>query len=199
MSPGKTLERRNRIRPLDAPPPQPAHAHLDGASGINDAERRTRVRKALAYLEKAVLPWEALEPGAVTDLLLAGAELVDNALRHAGPCTVRVRWMREVGRARVEVADASPVLPIRDARGDGVPCRGLGLVEDITVCWGWEKSPGATGKVVFAEVSPTQALTGTERLTALVRRHPIRADGSAQEVDGDGVTATQHREQGCGT
>jgi hypothetical protein len=157
-----------------------AYVHLDVAHE-GPEEIRVCVRAALDYLQAAVLPWDMLQPGALTDLLLAGAELVDNALRHVGECTVRVRWLADESRARLEVADTSAALPVLAAPGG--PCRGLRLVQDVTAFWGCERSPGATGKVVFVEVNPHQSLTGDERLAALLRRHPQRATG--EQLEGD--------------
>lgn len=154
-------------------PPQ-AFVHLPASADPGDEEIRASVRAALDYLGAAVAVWGVLAPGAGTDLFLAGAELVDNAQRHVGVCSVRVRWLPHVGRARLEVADTSPVLPMTAVPRGGSPCRGLQLVEDITARWGWEKTEGASGKVVFAEVTPEQSLIGDARLKALVRRHPLR-------------------------
>jgi len=160
--------------------PLAAYVHLDVTQDGPEAIRAS-VRAALDYLQAAVLPWDVLQPGALTDLLLAGAELVDNALRHVGECTVRVRWMADEGRARLEVADTSAALPTLGAPGS--TCRGLRLVQDVSAFWGCERSLGATGKVVFAEVYPHQSLTGDDRLVALLRRHPQRATGEQLEAD----------------
>ena len=155
--------------------PPPAHIHLTVRHAATSEDIRASVADGLTYLERAVAPWQALQPGALVDLLLAGGELVTNALRYVGDCTVRVRWMEESGRLRLEVADTGAQLPkINNAQTGG-----LWLVHAITDEWGVEKSVGATGKVVFAEIGPRAEPQSEEeldrRLALLVRRHPSRA------------------------
>jgi anti-sigma regulatory factor (Ser/Thr protein kinase) len=152
-----------------------AHIHLTVRKAATAQDVRASVRDALAYLERAVAPRQELQPGALVDLLLAGGELVSNALRYVGDCSVRVRLMEPPGRLRLEVADTGPQLPKTNVAQTG----GLWLVHAIADDWGVEKSVGATGKVVFVEIGPRTDPQSEEeldrRLALLVRRHPSRA------------------------
>lgn len=87
--------------------------------------------------------------GSVDDVVLVVGELVTNAVVHGG----RTRSVRLVGssrRARIEVADDSPELPIfREPGLDGG--WGLRLVERISG-GSWGVSLRGGGKVVWCEV-----------------------------------------------
>ena len=83
------------------------------------------------------------------------SELVANAILHTGtPVSVVVSPDR--ARARVEIHDGSPQLPIRKnystMSGTG---RGLVLVERMASAWGAE--PTEDGKVVWFELDATSA------------------------------------------
>jgi anti-sigma regulatory factor (Ser/Thr protein kinase) len=83
------------------------------------------------------------------------SELVANAVLHTGtPIDVAITTRRD--RARVEVYDGSPQLPVRKRystmSGTG---RGLMLVERMAADWGAE--PTADGKVVWFELDARTA------------------------------------------
>jgi hypothetical protein len=153
-------------------------AHVTAPRHLTDEEIRASIGQAVDQLMVTVASWGVMQSGAMTDLSLAAAELADNALRHAGTCTVRVSWAPGDRVARLEVADTSPRMPTMKKR-DG----GLRLVTALAVRWGCEKDPTATGKVVFADIHAEQWLSGDARLKALVRRHPERASGEVIESD----------------
>jgi len=96
----------------------------------------------------------ALAPVAYTAVLLA-SELVANAVLHGG-APLEVTVTVEGHRARVEVFDGSPRLPVRrnysTMSGTG---RGLVLVERLATRWGIDPTP--TGKVVWFELDAAQA------------------------------------------
>ncbi|MFC1415443.1 ATP-binding protein [Streptacidiphilus cavernicola] len=168
-----------------------AFAHMTAPVHVTDEEIRASVRSALDHLRNAVTQWSVLQPGAMADLLLAGAELTDNALRHVGACSVRVRWVPGTGRVRLEVADTSPAFPQVGGQG-----RGLHLVHALAADWGCEKDGAATGKVVFVEVTPAQSLCGDDRLKALVRRHPGRVGDDRIALHIAGAVAAAKEEAG---
>ncbi len=105
---------------------------------------------ARRFVETAVAD-AGLADLAYTATLLV-SELVANAVLHTGesPIEVLVRVTGE--RARVEVHDGSPVLPMRKnystMSGTG---RGLMLVEQMAAEWGAE--PTTTGKMVWFELT----------------------------------------------
>ena len=87
---------------------------------------------------------------------LLTTELATNAILHAATeFAVNVTTDRD--RVRIELTDASPVLPVRrdfsTAAGTG---RGLRLVEALAARWGVETEP--PGKTVFFEVDSTSAV-----------------------------------------
>ncbi|MFJ9770833.1 ATP-binding protein [Kitasatospora sp. NPDC101157] len=86
------------------------------------------------------------------DVLLMVSELVTNACLHApgGPRELRLDW--DGVRLRVEVADASPVLPRLAEAGDpGRPGgHGLRVVDRLARAWG--AGPDDGGKLVWLEV-----------------------------------------------
>ncbi|GAC1517894.1 MAG: hypothetical protein NVS1B12_07080 [Acidimicrobiales bacterium] len=88
---------------------------------------------------------------------LLTTELATNAILHAATdFAVSVTVTTDHDRVRIELTDASPVLPVRrhfsTAAGTG---RGLQLVEALAVRWGVE--PTGPGKTVFFEVDTTAA------------------------------------------
>jgi PAS domain S-box-containing protein len=117
-------------------------------------------------------------PDDIVDLtVLAAAELLSNAILHAGtPLRIEVGY-RHDGVARVAVTDHSTTLPTRRAHpADSITGRGLGLVHTVSRTWGVE--PSADGKVVWAEVDGSA-------------RHEAR-EGAAAPFGGDDVaTATE--------
>ncbi|HVL06548.1 MAG TPA: ATP-binding protein [Acidimicrobiales bacterium] len=104
--------------------------------------------KARAFVESA-LAGAGLEHLAYTATLLV-SELVANAVLHSGtPLEVVVQCGD--GRARIEVHDGNPALPVRkhysNLSGTG---RGLLLVERLASGWGSERTAG--GKLVWFEL-----------------------------------------------
>jgi len=86
----------------------------------------------------------------VEDAALLLTELVTNAVLHA-QTQVDVSVGVANGRIRVEVSDASPVLPAAKGYGtDAATGRGLRLVDSLAERWGIAPVPG--GKVVWFEL-----------------------------------------------
>ncbi|WP_181799434.1 ATP-binding protein [Kitasatospora acidiphila] len=126
---------------------------------------------------RTVRDWDVpLTEDALRDVELLSSELITNAVSYTdAPCVVCVSW--NGGRLRVEVVDSSHELP---APGEGdldaTNGRGLFLVAALATDWGAEPDPA--GKRVWFEVGASAAVSGDERLTALVRA----AAPSTQEV-----------------
>lgn len=81
------------------------------------------------------------------------SELVTNAVRY-GDAPIKLAIHASADRVRVEVTDASPVLPqMSIASPDAISGRGIGLVDSIADSWGVRPLPDR-GKVVWAEVDP---------------------------------------------
>ena len=109
--------------------------------------------RARAFVE-SVLAGAGLDHLAYTATLLV-SELVANGILHSGtPLEVVVRCGDE--RARVEVHDGNPQLPVRkhysNMSGTG---RGLMLVERMADDWGADRTAG--GKVVWFELDGRNA------------------------------------------
>lgn len=84
----------------------------------------------------------------VAQLLVS--ELVTNALLHARSA-MKVRVSTDPRRVRVEVSDASPVIPHRSGYGnEATTGRGLELVDALASRWG--AGTIASGKVVWFEL-----------------------------------------------
>jgi anti-sigma regulatory factor (Ser/Thr protein kinase) len=92
-----------------------------------------------------------LEPESLADAVLVLDELVSNALRH-GRTPAWVRLVRETGRLRFEVTDASP-RPARPRPPDIEGGRGLMMVDACSRRWGQWQHDG--GKTVWAELAVT--------------------------------------------
>ncbi len=107
--------------------------------------------RARAFVE-SVLSSAGLEHLAYTATLLV-SELVANAVLHTGNTPIEVVVKPTRDRARIEVHDGSPVLPVRKnystMSGTG---RGLMLVERMAADWGAEATD--RGKVVWFELAP---------------------------------------------
>ncbi|MER7666850.1 ATP-binding protein [Kitasatospora sp. NPDC096128] len=98
---------------------------------------------------------------AAEDVLLMVSELVTNACLHApgGPRELRLRW--DGLRLRVEVTDASPVVPALRPAGPGRPGgHGLRVVERLAGAWG--STPEDGGKQVWLEVPSPLGVRGHE-------------------------------------
>jgi anti-sigma regulatory factor (Ser/Thr protein kinase) len=120
---------------------QRATLSLDrGADGASSARRQTRI----------LMDEWGCDDGLVDDTLLVLSELVANAILHAGHA-VSVTLVLCQDRVRVEVADASSVLPAPSSYDlDAHTGRGLTLVGALAERWGAEAQNG--GKLVWAEV-----------------------------------------------
>ncbi len=132
---------------------------LSGAAAVPNARRRV-IRTVRGW--GLPLPEEALR-----DVELLSSELITNAVSHThAPCVVRVSW--DGDRLRVEVTDVSRELPAAGGIDlDATNGRGLFLVATLATDWGIEPDPA--GKRIWFEVGTTAAVSGDERLTALVR------------------------------
>ena len=109
--------------------------------------------RARAFVESALVAADLDHLAYPATLLVS--ELVANAILHSGtPLEVVVRC--DGDRARVEVHDGSPQLPVRkhysDMSGTG---RGLLLVERMAADWGSDRT--ADGKVVWFELDGRSA------------------------------------------
>ncbi|GAA3119060.1 hypothetical protein GCM10010449_46420 [Streptomyces rectiviolaceus] len=119
------------------------------------------VGRARSLLAEQARAWKVPDDVADTAVLLL-SELMTNAVRHG-----RAPAGREVGARcvldgsvfRVEVADASGVLPCPREAGPGDESgRGLALVELLADAWGSYSRPYGIGKTVWIEL----ALPGAE-------------------------------------
>jgi len=107
----------------------------------------------------------------VPDVELAVAELVTNALLHAGP-PVQLRLRAIPDGVRIEVQDASSAAPVRArVSHDAMTGRGLALVEALAPVWGVDRVPGG-GKVVWCELT-----------SAIATPDPADAAANAEDLD----------------
>nr|BEK66621.1 hypothetical protein KPHV_38480 [Kitasatospora purpeofusca] len=132
---------------------------LPSAEAVPDARRRV-----IQVVHGWGLP---LAEDALRDVELLSSELITNAVSHTdAPCVVCVSW--DGDRLRVEVTDVSHELPAAGGIDlDATDGRGLFLVAALATNWGTEPDPA--GKRIWFEVGATAAVSGDERLTALVR------------------------------
>lgn len=109
-----------------------------------------RVPEVRRLLDRLIASWRLEQRIAASDVALLATEVATNAVLHAGTDAVVV--LRYLGdRLRVEVVDASPVLPRRRIPSPEVPTgRGIGLVATLSSAWGVERTRG--GKRVWFEV-----------------------------------------------
>ncbi|MFJ8044107.1 ATP-binding protein [Kitasatospora sp. NPDC096147] len=147
--------------PTGGPPPRPP------ATGLPEGGQRRRlvlagaakpVARARAFTADALRDWY---PGAgedtASDVVLLVAELVANAMRHAGgPLSLLLHATAD--RLRIEVDDPSPTLPTpRRPHRPSLPTgHGLFIVQRTSDAWGAE--PNSRGKTVWAEFT-TEHLT----------------------------------------
>ncbi|MBC2908192.1 ATP-binding protein [Streptomyces cupreus] len=140
-----------------AVPPEPAAGRqvrslgLDGQSGV--------VPLARDFTRQALYAWGWLPAAtadrraAAEDVLLVVSELVTNACLHAeGPDQLRITCGNKV--IRLEVSDRgtgqpAPRTPHRAGRPGG---HGMFIVQRLCLDWGVVRTPGATGKTVWAEL-----------------------------------------------
>ncbi|MGV9879072.1 ATP-binding protein [Streptomyces sp. NPDC003006] len=129
---------------------------LNGASGI--------VPLARDYTRQALHAWGWLPAegadrrAAAEDVLLVVSELVTNACLHAeGPDEL---WLSCDGEVlRIEVSDRgagqpAPRTPHRAGRPGG---HGMFIVQRLCLDWGVVRTPGGTGKTVWAELGAPPA------------------------------------------
>ncbi|WP_052069897.1 ATP-binding protein [Streptacidiphilus albus] len=122
----------------------------------------------IARITDLVAQWNLqLDEEITADLALCTHEVVSNAVDHTnGPVEVTVTWMR-YQRLRVQVSDYSTALPSLDMTSDTAGCRGLDVLEALSLAWGWEPNP--RGKFVWFEVGLHRLVGERARLAALVR------------------------------
>jgi anti-sigma regulatory factor (Ser/Thr protein kinase) len=137
---------------------------------VDSAELRldpepTSVSRARRWLSRQLEEWglEDLD----YDMNVVLSELVTNAVLYARTqITVTVKRNANV---RLEVADASPVLPnLRGYGAENTTGRGLHLVSALASAWGCD--PLDDGKVVWAEFP--QAAGGSGSGSSETARHP---------------------------
>ncbi|GAA2764547.1 ATP-binding protein [Streptomyces paradoxus] len=136
-----------------APPggPQVRRLSFDGESGV--------VPLARDFTRQALYAWgwlpaaSADQRAAAEDVLLVVSELVTNACLHAeGPDQLRITCDNKV--IRVEVTDRgtgqpAPRTPHRAGRPGG---HGMFIVQRLCLDWGVVRTPGVSGKTVWAEL-----------------------------------------------
>ncbi|MGW2248646.1 ATP-binding protein [Kitasatospora sp. NPDC001660] len=130
--------------PTLPPGGQRRHLHLAG--------QPKPVARARAYAAQAVADWSwPTGPSGGDDIALLVAELVANAMLHAGGPVDLVLDASET-RLRIEVTDRSTVLPEpRRPHRPGLPGgHGLFIVQNAATRWGAQ--PHAEGKTVWAEI-----------------------------------------------
>lgn len=143
--------------PGEDPPAAPAarrQSHrltFEGESGV--------VPLARDFTRQALYAWGWLpaatadQRAAAEDVLLVVSELVTNACLHAeGPAELRIGCDNKV--LRIEVADRgagnpAPRTPHRAGRPGG---HGMFIVQRLCLDWGVVRTPGSTGKTVWAEL-----------------------------------------------
>jgi GAF domain-containing protein/anti-sigma regulatory factor (Ser/Thr protein kinase) len=119
------------------------------------------VPRARAFVAAAIPRIAPASTDLVPDVELAVAELVTNALLHAG-APVLLRLLPILDGVRVEVQDSSPVAPVRaQVSSEAMTGRGLALVGALAPRWGVDRVPGG-GKVVWCEVTHTDAFGGDD-------------------------------------
>ncbi|MFF7456798.1 ATP-binding protein [Kitasatospora sp. NPDC008115] len=86
------------------------------------------------------------------------AELVNNAVQHSRTAPGRlllIRFEHKPDHLRLEVHDAGRTRPaLRAASPDDENGRGLRLVQELSIDWGWCPREGGIGKVVWAAIAP---------------------------------------------
>ncbi|MZD09761.1 ATP-binding protein [Streptomyces sp. SID5785] len=121
--------------------------------------RRARsVGRARSLFREQAASW-GLEKEVIETAELLLSELMTNAYLHARVPAGREIWARAVlseGRLRVQVTDASEVLPAPVSPGpapvDAESGRGLALVAMLADAWGAQRREPGVGKVVWFEM-----------------------------------------------
>ena len=86
------------------------------------------------------------------DAALAVSELVTNAIRAAGQCSLSAWYHADQGAVRVEVIDTSQEMPAIQPRDSGrVGGHGLRIVADVSTSWGVVEREDS--KVVWFEIT----------------------------------------------
>ncbi|GGQ07143.1 MULTISPECIES: ATP-binding protein [Streptomyces] len=127
-------------------PPSAAH-HRELALGETaDLEACSR---GIAWVRQALTDWGLLAQG--QDALLIAAELLSNAVKHAGGIR-RLTLTHRDGLLRVAVTDPSPEPPrLRAHRPDSIGGHGVFLVDRLAQRWGTR--PNGRGKTVWATLA----------------------------------------------
>ncbi|MBL7492174.1 SpoIIE family protein phosphatase [Frankia sp. AgB1.9] len=133
----------------------------------SDARAVSRSRRLVAATLSGAEPsLRALQ----TDVTLVAGELLTNALLH-GAAPVTLRLLTAHGGLRLEVADASPVAPLRGRAGaESLTGRGILILDQVATRWGTTAEGG--GKVIWAEFAAAGA--------AAAPRRGYRDDGAAE-------------------
>jgi len=121
---------------------RPPHVHqeLTGKTAARDA------RRCIARL----LP-DGVSEEVRSDVLLLVSEIVTNAIKAAGSCTIGAWYRADEGVVRVEVVDTSPDLPqIQERSSARVGGHGLRVVDAVSSDWGVIHR--ARGKAVWFEL-----------------------------------------------
>ncbi|MFJ5546480.1 ATP-binding protein [Streptomyces sp. NPDC093225] len=127
----------------------PHHRELDFEPGHGGA-----CRAGLAFARQALTDWQLTAQAG--DALLVAAELLANAVKHAGGPT-RMSVDHTDGLLRIAVTDPSPAPPHRRRhRPESIGGHGLFLVDHLATQWG--TLPNGIGKTVWADLAlPPQA------------------------------------------
>ncbi|MFD7501740.1 ATP-binding protein [Streptomyces sp. NPDC059850] len=116
------------------------------------------VGRARALLREQARTWQIAEAQAEVAVLLI-SELVTNACRHARVSPgrqVRARCVVRDGKLRVEVSDASEVMPRpRQATAEDESGRGLELIAALADAWDAHPRECGIGKTVWFELKLT--------------------------------------------
>ncbi len=140
-------------------------------------DRADAVRIARAFVAERLGSTSAADR--TGDAALIATELVTNATLHgAAPVSVAVQVNGDV--VRVEVADASPVLPVTPVGPpDGMTGRGLLVVDAMSHQWGVATVPD--GKVVWAELGESTEATASAIRPGADVRAEVEAPGPTKE------------------
>lgn len=160
----------------DVERPDPARTgtgRTDGGRPVRAGQRRRLrlagvpkpVARSRAFTGQALADWNWLhpedgaDPDVVDDVLLLVAELVANAMLHAGG-PLELVLDASPARLRIEVSDGSDHLPEpRRPHRPGVPGgHGLFIVQRAADRWGAD--PTAGGKAVWAEIDTARLAPG---------------------------------------
>ncbi|GAA1950906.1 ATP-binding protein [Kitasatospora viridis] len=112
------------------------------------------VARARAFTSAALVDWSWPAPDQGQDIVLLVAELVANAMLHAGG-PLELVLDASATRLRIEVSDGSTALPEpRRPHRPGLPGgHGLFIVEQTADRWGAEAH--RQGKTIWAEIAPS--------------------------------------------